>query len=170
VTDKKIIMGIDPGTRITGYGILDASSHSFVPLDFGCIRPPANLPLEKRYLIIFQGIQKLIERFAPSSIAVETQFMKKNVQSALKLGAAKGIVLLAAAIHNIPIYEYAPRKAKLAVVGQGNASKTQVQKMMQMLLKLPKPPTPEDASDALALAFCLANELQKQGRISCSII
>lgn len=139
-------------------------------LDYGCIRPPASLPLEKRYLIIFQALQKLIELYAPISIAVETQFVKKNVQTTLKLGGAKGIVLLAAALHDIPIYEYAPKSAKLAVVGHGSASKEQVQKMMQMLLKLPSPPAPEDASDALALALCHAHNLQKHERIRCSII
>jgi crossover junction endodeoxyribonuclease RuvC len=167
---KKIILGIDPGTRITGYGVLETTAHTLTPLDFGCIRPPPHLPLEKRYLIIFQAIQKLIELYHPTSIAVESQFVKKNVQTTLKLGGAKALILLSAALHDTPIYEYAPRAAKMAVVGHGSASKEQVQKMMQILLKLPSPPTPEDAADALALALCHAHNLQKQERLSCTII
>ncbi len=168
--EKQIILGIDPGTRVTGYGVLEASSHHLFALDYGCIRPPSNLLLEKRYLIIFQALQKLIAHYTPTAMAVESQFVKKNVQTTLKLGGAKGIVLLSAALFDIRVYEYAPRAAKLAVVGHGGASKTQVQKMMQMLLHLPTPPTPEDASDALALAVCHAHNFQKQQRISCSTI
>lgn len=156
-----IILGIDPGTRITGYGVLRAPSE---PIDFGCIRPPPSLSLEQRYKIIFEGVEALIERHAPTAIAVESQFVMKNAQSAIKLGMAKGMVFLAAARKNIPVYEYAPKKAKLAVVGKGQASKFQVQRMIQMLLKLPNLPQPEDAADALALAICCAHHL----RFSCT--
>ncbi len=152
-----IILGIDPGTRITGYGVLRAPAE---PLDFGCIRPPLELSLEQRYKIIFEGVEALIERHAPSAIAVESQFVMKNAQSAIKLGMAKGMVFLAAARKNIPVYEYTPKKAKLAVVGKGQASKFQVQKMIQMLLQLPHLPQPEDAADALALAICCAHNLR----------
>ncbi len=152
-----IILGIDPGTRITGYGVIRAPSE---PIDFGCIRPPATLLLAQRYKILFDGFETLIERYAPTAIAVESQFVLKNPQSAIKLGMAKGMVLLAAARKNIPVYEYAPKKAKQAVVGKGQASKLQVQKMIQMLLKLPQLPQPEDAADALALAICCAHNLR----------
>ena len=152
-----VILGIDPGTQITGYGVIKAGS-SFEALDFGCIRPPAKLPISQRYLIIFQGIDHLIEKYKPDAIAVETQFVYKNVQSAMKLGMARGMVILAGARKNIPLFEYAPKKAKLAVVGHGAASKHQVQKMIQALLRLPSAPTPEDAADALALAICHANQ------------
>lgn len=156
---KEIILGIDPGTRITGYGIIVSDSHTS-PLDFGCIRPPPNLPLQERYKIIFDGVEALIERHSPTAIAVETQFVLKNVQSAIKLGMAKGMVFLAAARKNIPVYEYAPKKAKLAVVGKGQASKSQVQRMIQALLRLPQLPEPEDAADALALAICCSHQLR----------
>ena len=102
----------------------------------------------------------LIERHRPTIVAVESQFVLKNPQSAIKLGMAKGMVLLAAAKRGIPVHEYAPKKAKLAVVGKGGASKFQVQKMIQMLLKLPNLPEPEDAADALALAICCAHNLR----------
>lgn len=156
-----IILGIDPGTRITGYGILKAHSTLLEPLDFGCIRPPVNLSDPERYLALFEGVDKLLERYQPQAISVETQFVYKNVQSALKLGMARGAVLIAAGRRGIPVFEYAPKKAKLAVVGNGSASKEQVQKMVQLLLKLPILPEPEDAADALALAICHANSLQK---------
>ena len=157
---KEIILGIDPGTRITGYGVIDFTSSHSQPLDFGCIRPPPSLSLPERYKIIFEGVEALIARHAPTAIAVESQFVLKNAQSAIKLGMAKGMVLLAAARHNIPIYEFAPKKAKLAVVGKGQASKFQVQKMIQVLLRLPRLPEPEDAADALALAICCSHQLR----------
>lgn len=152
-----IILGIDPGTIVTGYGLIDKQGR---PLDFGCIRPPPSLALPMRYKIIFEGIEALIERHRPTAIAVESQFVLKNPQSTIKLGMAKGMVYLAAARANIPLYEYAPKKAKLAVVGRGGATKLQVQKMIQALLRLPQLPEPEDAADALALAICCAHELK----------
>lgn len=152
-----VILGIDPGTLVTGYGLIDKDGR---PIDFGCIRPPPSLELPMRYKIIFDGVEALIERHNPSAIAVESQFVMKNPQSAIKLGMAKGMVYLAAARRNIPIYEYAPKKAKLAVVGRGGATKLQVQKMIQALLRLPQIPEPEDAADALALAICCAHELK----------
>ena len=161
-----IIFGIDPGTRITGYGIIQiGKSQQLEPIDFGCIRPPINLAISDRYLVLFESLEKLFEKYAPNAVAVETQFVYKNVQSAIKLGMARGIVLLAAARRRIPIYEYAPKKAKLAVAGNGNASKEQVQRMIQLLLQLSSPPEPEDAADALALAVCHAHTLNFQHRI-----
>jgi crossover junction endodeoxyribonuclease RuvC len=154
---KEIILGIDPGTRITGYGVI-AIGNGPEPLDFGCIRPPATLSLADRYKIIFDGIETLITLHMPTSIAVESQFMGKNVQSTIKLGMAKGMVLLAAARRNIPVYEFSPTKAKQAVTGTGSATKAQVQKMIQALLRLPKLPEPEDAADALALAICCSHQ------------
>lgn len=157
MTTKKIILGIDPGTRITGYGIIDSEGSA---IDYGCIRPPATLELAQRYKIIFEGVEALIDRHQPVAVAVESQFVLKNVQSAIKLGMAKGMVYLAAARKGIPVYEFAPKQAKLAVVGNGSASKFQVQKMIQALLRLPHPPEPEDAADALALAICCSHHMR----------
>lgn len=153
----EIILGVDPGTCISGYGIIRSPSEA---IDFGCIRPPVSLPLEKRYLIIFEGLYALIEKHKPAAVAVESQFVLKNPQSAIKLGMAKGMAMLAAAQHGVPVYEFAPKKAKQAVVGKGQASKWQVQKMIQMCLNLPILPEPEDAADALALAICCAHHLR----------
>jgi len=156
---QHIILGIDPGTRITGYGII---RYPLEPIDFGCIRPPPKLCLEERYRLLFDALESLIEQHKPTAIAVESQFVLKNAQSAIKLGMAKGMVLLAGARAKIPVYEYAPKKAKLAVVGTGQASKYQVQRMIQSLLRLPAPPEPEDAADALALAICCGNNLRSR--------
>ena len=163
-----IILGIDPGTRITGYGVIKLNHPQLEPLDFGCIRPPVNLELPARYLALFNALEKLLDLYSPNAVAVETQFVYKNVQSAIKLGMARGVVLIAAAKRGIPIYEYTPKKAKLAVVGTGSASKNQVQRMIQLLLKLPILPEPEDAADALALAICHANSLQFKDRLLCT--
>lgn len=155
---EKIILGIDPGTRITGYGLIRVLGHGYQPLDFGTIRPAPTLPQAQKYLILFEGVLRLIEKYKPAAVAVETQFVYKNVQSAMKLGMARGAVLLAAAKMGLEVSEYAPKKAKLAIVGNGGASKVQVQKMTQLLLSLPTPPEPEDAADALALAICHAHQ------------
>lgn len=151
-----IIIGIDPGTRITGYGIIEIVAGNYQVLDYGCIRPPATLKLSDRYLILFNAIEALLEKYEPTSLAVESQFMKENFQSAVKLGMARGIAIIAAKRRGLPVYEYAPTKAKLAVVGSGRASKTQVQGMVKLLLSLKELPTPEDAADALAIAICHA--------------
>lgn len=158
---QTIILGIDPGTRVTGYGLIKLKFNGFEALDFGCIRPPPNADFSQKYLIIFNAIEEILDRFSPDAVAVETQFMYKNAQSSMKLGMARGMAILAAARRKISLYEYAPKKAKLAVVGNGAASKEQVQKMIQLLLHLPSLPEPEDAADALALALCHAHTLKK---------
>lgn len=160
--DELIILGIDPGTCVTGYGIILFAAHSMHPIDYGCIKPPAKYSLHQRYLIIYEALEELIATHQPHSIAIENQFVYKNAQSALKLGIAKGIAILASAKNNIPIHEYAPKQAKLAIVGKGNASKEQVQKMIRLLLGLQQPPVPEDAADALSLAICHAHHLKFQ--------
>lgn len=157
MNEEIIILGVDPGTLVTGYGVIRQTDRSWEPLDFGCICPPRKLKTHQRYLIIFEGIDHLLEKYKPQAVSVETQFVYKNVQSALKLGMARGAVIIAAARRGVEVFEYAPTKAKQAVVGNGSASKFQVQKMIQMQLKLPQMPEPADAADALALALCHAH-------------
>lgn len=159
--NEQIILGIDPGSVVTGYGIIRTGKGYPQPIDFGCIRPKKTATSPEKYLEIFNAVDLLITRYQPHAVAVETQFVYKNPASAIKLGMARGVITLAAARKNIPVFEYAPKKAKLAVVGSGNASKPQVQKMIQLLLKLPCLPEPEDAADALALALCHAHTLKK---------
>ncbi|MCI0381652.1 MAG: crossover junction endodeoxyribonuclease RuvC [Chlamydiae bacterium] len=160
-TKEQIILGIDPGTMVTGYGVIKILDHLFEPLDFGAIYPPQKANASEKYLIIFNSLEQLIQKFHPDAIAVESQFIHKNPYAAMKLGIAKGVVLLAGAKNGVSIFEYAPKKAKLAVAGNGSAKKEQVQKMIQLLLKLPSLPVPFDAADALALALCHANNLKK---------
>lgn len=162
---NSIIIGIDPGTAITGYGIILVNGSNFSAIDYGCIRPPAKLKLSDRYLIIFNGLEELLDKYKPHALSVETQFVKHNVQSAIKLGMARGIAIIAAKKRGIPVFEYTPMRAKRAVVGNGNASKEQVQGMVQKLLRLAEAPYPEDASDALSLAICHAQASNSFGAV-----
>jgi crossover junction endodeoxyribonuclease RuvC len=152
-----VILGVDPGTQVTGYGVLSVNGKRLEPVDFGCIRQKKGMEMAQKYLTIFNAICQLIDRYNPTAVAVETQYVKKNIQSAIKLGMARCAVVLASAKKNVPIFEYPPTKAKLAVVGNGSASKYEVQRMVQMLLGLKELPQPEDAADALAIALCHAN-------------
>ncbi len=152
---RSIILGIDPGTCVTGFGLIEVQEgRRFSVVDYGCIRPPASKPLSERYRIIYQAVDELLKKYSPEALSVETQYISKNPQSGIKLGMARGVIVLAASLREIPIFEYAPSRAKRAVVGTGRASKEQVQGMVQRLLSLSKPPEPEDAADALALAIC----------------
>ncbi len=158
---SSIIIGIDPGTRITGYAIVHSGDHHHLPIDYGCISPPLKHPLPKRYQMIYLGIDHLLNKYKPQALAVETQYVHKNVQSAIKLGMARGMAILAAAQRDIPVFEYSPTKTKLAVAGNGHASKAQVQGMIRLLFKLSETP-PEDAADALAIAVCHIHSNQMQ--------
>ncbi len=152
----EIIMGIDPGTLVTGYGIILADGNRYTPLDYGCITPPAKFKLSERYEVIYDSVNQLIEKHRPTVLVIETQFIGKNVNSILKLTMVRGIIMIAAKKNGVAIYEYGPKQAKKAVVGHGSASKFQVQGMVQRLLNLGAIPQPDDAADALALAICYA--------------
>lgn len=155
-----IIIGVDPGTLVTGYGIIKVENNKYQALDYGCVKPPKTYKLSDRYLIIFEALELLLERYQPQVLAIETQYVHKNVQSAIKLGMARGIALIAAKRKKTAVFEYAPSKAKSAITGNGNASKHQVQAMIQKLLDLAIAPSPEDAADALALAICHAHSMR----------
>lgn len=149
-----IIIGIDPGTLITGYGVVQYDGTLFTALDYGCIRPPPSFNLSDRYLIIYESILTLIDQHQVQVAVMETQFSsKRNPQTGIKLGMARGSAVIAARKKQVPIYEYPPTKAKLASVGFGHASKFQVQDMIRKQFNLPKLP-PSDAADALALTLC----------------
>lgn len=160
LTKKKVILGIDPGTAVTGYGLIEWSNGEYGPLDYGCIRIPTSIPLTERYFAIFQNLNQLIATYAPEDVALETQFVQKNAQSALKVGMARGVAIIAARSGGASVFEYAPSRAKQAVTGNGRSAKSQVQRMVQLLLTLPQLPTPHDAADALALAICHAHYLK----------
>jgi crossover junction endodeoxyribonuclease RuvC len=150
---NETILSIDPGTRVAGYALIEVYKECVKPLDFGVIRLGSGA-LSKRHLSLFESLEKLIERFAPTCCAVEDQFVHKNARSAITLGMARGCVLLAAARRDLPIYQYAPTQIKLACTGSGRASKDQIGQMVRMRLAIESDSIPEDAADALAIGLC----------------
>ena len=152
-----IVLGIDPGTALTGYGVVERTGSRIHAIDYGCIETPADRPLAERLLEIRAAIADLIGRHDPSLVAVERLFFNRNVQTAFAVGQARGAVLLTAAEHGLPVFEFTPNEVKIAVTGYGRAPKAQVQRMVQVVLGLPELPRPDDAADALAIAICLAH-------------
>jgi crossover junction endodeoxyribonuclease RuvC len=148
------VLGIDPGTLTSGYGIVAEEDHKLFHVVSGGISPSANQPFPKRLKKIYEELEKIIEKYRPHVVVVEDLFVSKNIKSALKLGHARGIAILAAMNAGLPVFEYAPLEVKQAVVGHGKAEKKQVQLMVKALLDLPKVPHPADAADALAAAIC----------------
>ena len=154
------ILGIDPGTRITGIGILEFSQKPkkefrILFSDAILLNPKDTMPL--RLKEIFESLSYLVKKYKPSEVAIETMFYGKNAQSAMKLGHARGVAMLVGVINNLSVFEYSPREVKKSVVGYGNASKEQVQAMVQRLLKLKTAPKHFDETDALAVALCHSN-------------
>jgi crossover junction endodeoxyribonuclease RuvC len=148
------VLGIDCGSRVTGYGVIDSNGADCVFICCGAIRSKSSDPLGDRLKTIYSGIVQIIRELEPEAAAFESLFYATNVQSALKLGHVRGVSMVAAAEANLPIYEYSPLEVKSAVTGYGRAEKPQVQQMVRALLKLNAPPQPYDASDALAVAIC----------------
>ena len=151
----KRILGIDPGSRFTGYGIIELNAGRSIWLNSGCIRVQGD-SLAEKLCIISEGLNSLLDEFQPDEMAIEKVFVSKNVDSALKLGQARGAAISTVALRKIPVSEYTPTQIKKAVVGKGNAAKTQVQHMVVNLLGLSRAPQ-EDAADALAIALCHAH-------------
>ncbi|HHU33064.1 MAG: crossover junction endodeoxyribonuclease RuvC [Zhaonellaceae bacterium] len=152
-----IILGIDPGTAITGYGIVEFIGNRFKVIDYGKILTSNDLPLATRLKKIYFKLEDLIEKYKPEHLVVEELFFNKNTRTALSVGHARGIILLAGAIHNMPTFEYTPLQVKQAVVGYGRAEKKQVQEMVRIILNLEKIPKPDDVADALAITICHAH-------------
>jgi len=146
------ILGIDPGSRFTGYGIIEVSGDRITAVHHGVIKAGSG-EFPERLGVIFSGIRELIEEYAPGEVAIETVFVSKNASSALKLGQACGAAMCAAISRDLPVAEYSPRSVKQAIVGRGSADKVQVQHMVGVLLQL-KEKLSEDAADALAVALC----------------
>lgn len=151
-----LILGIDPGSRKTGYGVISVLAGRTEYVASGVIRIPEILELAERLHLIYRHVGEIIDRYQPQQMAVEQVFMAKNASSALKLGQARGAAIVAGASRALPVHEYAARKVKQAVVGNGAADKWQVQQMIKTLLKLDGCPQ-EDAADALAVALCHAH-------------
>ena len=152
-----IVLGIDPGTAMTGYGLVERTGSRLRAVDYGCLETPAGMPLPERLLLIQDGLIDLVETHRPHLVAVERLFFNKNVQTAFAVGQARGVALLTAARYGLPVHEYGPHEVKLAVTGHGRAEKLQVQRMVQVVLGLAVLPRPDDAADALAIAICLAH-------------
>jgi crossover junction endodeoxyribonuclease RuvC len=152
-----IVLGIDPGTANTGYGVVLARGRSLAALDGGVIATAAGGPLERRLAEIHARVCDLISEHRPDAMAVEDLYFGRNAHSAFAVGQARGVVLLSAGIAGIPCFSYTPQAVKHAVCGSGGAEKGQVQRMVGALLSLPEPPRPDHAADALAVAICHAN-------------
>lgn len=148
------VLGIDPGTLTSGYGVVAEEDHKLFHVASGGISPSAKQPFPNRLKKIYEELVKIIDKYRPHIVVVEDIFVSKNIKSALKLGHSRGVAILAAMNAGLPVFEYSPLEVKQAVVGTGKAEKKQVQLMVKTLLDLPKVPHPADAADALAAAIC----------------
>lgn len=151
------ILGIDPGVAIVGYGVIEYKKNVFKVIDYGKITSPAHTPLPKRLKMVYDGATELVNAFKPDVVAIEELFFNTNVKTAIAVGHARGVLVLAAENAGIPIAEYTPLQIKQAVVGYGRADKNQVQQMVKMFLSLNEIPKPDDTADALAVAICHAH-------------
>jgi crossover junction endodeoxyribonuclease RuvC len=150
----KVVMGVDPGAANLGFGVVRVEGDHMVALDGGVVETPAEMAVERRMARIHEALSELIEWHEPKALAIEDLYFGKNVRSAMVVGQASGVALLAAAQRGVNCFTYTPQAIKMAVCGAGGADKKQVQRMVGMLLGLPEPPTPDHAADALAVAIC----------------
>jgi crossover junction endodeoxyribonuclease RuvC len=165
-----IILGIDPGTAMLGYGLIERVGPRLRAIDYGVIKTPSDMPLPQRLAAIHLELTDLIQLHAPVLMGVERLFFTKNVQTAFAVGQARGVVLLAAAQHGLEVREATPNEVKVATAGHGNAGKEQVQRMVQAVLGLPELPEPDDAADALAIAICVAHRERTASRIPTGVM
>lgn len=151
------ILGIDPGTATTGFGIVEKKQSKLISVDYGVISTPKELDMSNRLLILYEDIKEIIDHYKPDIIAVEQLFFARNVTTAITVGQARGVVLLAAQKADLKIIEFTPLQVKQSVTGYGQATKKQVQEMVKKILDLSQIPKPDDAADALAIAICSSN-------------
>ncbi len=149
-----IILGIDPGYAIVGWGVVDNKNGRFTVLGYGAITTPADMSFNRRLQMIYQDMNQLCGQYSPQALAVEKLFFTNNQKTGIDVAQARGVILLAATLHNLDVFEYTPLQVKQAVVGYGRAVKHQVMEMTKSILKLPAVPKPDDTADALALAVC----------------
>ncbi|MDI9611565.1 MAG: crossover junction endodeoxyribonuclease RuvC [Acidobacteriota bacterium] len=154
------ILGVDPGSRATGYGMIETDGMRHRTILFGAVTTSARRPFHQRLLEIFEGLDTVLRRHPADVMAIEGVFHSVNVQAALKLGHARGVALVVAALRGLDVREYSPLEIKNAVVGFGRAEKIQVQTMVQLILGLPEIPSPDHAADALAVAICHAHRMK----------
>jgi crossover junction endodeoxyribonuclease RuvC len=165
-----IILGIDPGTAALGYGIVEQTGGSLREIDHGCLTTSPDLSLGERLLAIHGFVSDLISLHEPAIVAVERLFFSRNAQTAMAVGHARGVVLLAAAEQGRPVREATPNEVKSAIAGYGAADKEQVQRMVQLVLGMAARPTPDDAADALAIAVCIANRTGQPSRAGAGVL
>lgn len=149
-----IIVGIDPGYAIVGYGIIEYVGNSYKVLDCGAITTDSKLPFNKRLKLVFEGMNEILEKYPVDEVAVEELFFAKNTKTAIDVAQARGVISLACELKGKPIFEYTPKQVKQGVCGYGGADKRQVQEMVKRLLNLKVVPKPDDIADALAIAIC----------------
>lgn len=152
-----VILGIDPGYAIVGYGLLDYKNNHFSIVTFGAITTQAGMPFNRRLEIIYDELTDLIERYNPSAMSIEKLFYNNNAKTVIDVSQARGVIMLSAQKHELPVFEYTPLQVKQSVVGYGMAEKKQVQEMTRRILNLEKVPKPDDTADALAMAICHAH-------------
>jgi len=152
------ILGVDPGTAITGFGVIDAEGNRFSFVDAGVIRTPKEQPMPERLSTIYDELHELIKEFKPDVMSLELLYFARNVTTAMTVGQARGVITLCASQANLPIYEYTPMQVKQAVTGYGKADKKQIQEMVKKLLQLSAIPKPDDAADGLAIAITHAGQ------------
>lgn len=160
------VLGIDPGTAITGYAVVEEERGELRLVTLGVINTPAQTPLPQRLQQIYTGIQDVIRAHTPAAAAVEELFFSRNARTAMSVGHARGVVLLALVDAGLPIAEYTPMQIKQAVTGYGSADKHQVQEMVRMLLTLREAPRPDDAADAAAVAICYLHRVKLDGLLN----
>jgi crossover junction endodeoxyribonuclease RuvC len=165
-----IVLGIDPGTAAMGYGIVERIGGGLRSVDYGCLETSADELLPARLLTIYRFVSDLVSLHKPQLVGVERLFFSRNAQTAFAVGQARGVVLLAAAQHDVPVRDATPNEVKVAVAGYGAADKEQVQRMVRTVLDLPQLPTPDDAADALAVAICVANRERPGERLNAGIL
>lgn len=156
------ILGIDPGMARCGFGIIEKKGSNIKYLTAGIIESVSSLKQSERLEIIYNGIKKIIKKYKPDIIAIESLFFSKNVKTAFRVGEARGVILLAAQLQKIKILEFTPLQVKISIAGYGLADKMQIQKMVKILLGLKEVPKPDDIADALAIAICCANSLKME--------
>ena len=154
-----IILGIDPGYAILGYGVIESNGVKSKPIDYGVIETAAGIPFPERLEKLYLGTKQLLGVYQPEHVSFEELFFYRNTTTALHVAAGRGVALLAAQQSGVPLYEYTPMQIKLAATGNGHADKKQVQQMIKILLSLKEIPKPDDAADALAAAMCHANTI-----------
>ena len=164
------VLGIDPGTAALGYGIVERTGGRLREVDHGCLTTSPDLSLPERLLAIHSLVDELLSLHQPDFVGVERLFFSRNVQTALGVGQARGVVLLAAAQHGTPVREATPNEVKSAIAGYGAADKEQVQRMVQLVLGMSELPRPDDAADALAVAVCIANTVGVLGRVNAGVM